>query len=126
MTAFVEKSSSSTATSSTSASPPLSTGSKVPERTSARLGSPFQPTSTYDRVLQRGALADEPPVAALEVDEVPVEPGAEPRGEPGGDVGRENGGAEEHGVEAVRADEAGEDVHARLRKRRSSAGSSAT
>ena len=118
MTACVENSSSSTATSSTSASPPVSTGSNVPERIERepRLARPAD--VDVDGVLQRGALADELAVAALEVDEVPVEPGVEARGEAGGDVRRENRRAEEHGVEALVARRAGEDVHARLGQRR--------
>ena len=117
ITAFVEKSSSATGTSSTSASPPLSAGSKVPERTSAMRGSPFQVDLRDDGVLQRRPLAHERSVSQLEVDEVPVEPGAEPRRQAGGHVGREHGRAEEDGVEALVPDEPGEHVHPRLRER---------
>ena len=118
MTARVEKSSSVTGTSSTSTSPPVSTGSKVPERTSASRGSPFQADVDVDGVLQRGPLAHQLAVAQLEVDEVPVEPRAQAGGEAGGDVGRQHGRAEEDGVEALPLHEPGEHVDTRLRERR--------
>ncbi len=52
-------------------------------------------------VAERGPLADELAVLELEVDQVPVEACVEPRGEARGDVRREDGCAEEDGVETL-------------------------
>src|SRR6266540_1293849 len=59
--AAVEKSCSSTCTSSTCASPPDSCGSKAPERNSASRGSDFQPTSTITESCKAGRLPTSAP-----------------------------------------------------------------
>ena len=59
--------------------------------------------------------------SSLEVDEVPVEPRAEPQRKAGGDVGGENRLREQHRVEALVADERREHVDPRLRERRGEA-----
>ena len=102
--------------SSTSASPTLGRleGPGADER-EPRLALPAD--LDEDGILERWALADELGAAELEVDGVPVEPGAEAGGEPGGYVGGEHRGAEEHRVEAFVRDELRQDVHARLGQR---------
>ena len=59
----------------------------------------------HDRVAERRALPDQVPVLLDEVGEIPVQARLEPGREPGSDVGREDGGREEHGVEAAVLDD---------------------
>ncbi len=122
MIACFEKSWIATGTLATSALPPVSAGSNVPERMSARRGSLFQPTSAITESPSAGRLPTSSAVPELEIDEIPVETGIEARGEARCDVGGEHGGAEEHVGEALGLDELGEDVDPRLRKRRLESG----
>ena len=113
----MEKSEVSKSKLSTVASPPDSTGSSAPERTSASRGA-VRPADVHEHgVAERRPLADELAVAKLEIGEIPVQPRVEARREPGRDVRGEHGRAEEHGVRALALDERRERVHARLRER---------
>ena len=71
-----------------------------------------------DGVLQGGTLADELAVLLHEVAEVPVQAGVEPGGKSRRDIRGEHGVAEEHGVDALVADQLREHVDPRLRQRR--------
>ena len=98
-------------------SPPVSAGSNVPERMSARRGSVVQPTSTRTESPSAGRVPTSLPSRCSRSTRSQFRPASRRAASPAATSAREHGRGEEHGVEAALADELGEHVHARLRQR---------